>query len=40
MKNLPSIIQLKGGLGNQLFQFAFGCWLENNYDKNIYYDAR
>jgi hypothetical protein len=40
MKNIPSIIQLKGGLGNQLFQFAFGCWLEKNFNINIYFDGR
>jgi hypothetical protein len=40
MKKIPTIIQLKGGLGNQLFQFAFGCWLEKNFNKNIYFDAR
>lgn len=40
MKKFPSIIQLKGGLGNQLFQFAFGFWLEKKFKKNIYFDAR
>jgi hypothetical protein len=40
MNIFPSIIQLKGGLGNQLFQFAFGCWLEMKFNKKIYFDAR
>jgi hypothetical protein len=34
------IIRFKGGLGNQMFQFALGTSLENHYGKRCYYDYR
>ena len=38
--NIPSIVRLKGGLGNQLFQYSFGRWIEQNYKIKILFDAR
>ncbi len=37
---LPTFVQLKGGLGNQLFQYTFGKWLELEFNARIYYDGR
>ena len=31
-------ISIKGGLGNQLFQYAFGVYLKEKYKANVYYD--
>ena len=31
-------ISIKGGLGNQLFQYAFGVYLKEKYKATIYYD--
>lgn len=33
-------INLKGGLGNQMFQFAFGYYLAEKYGKNLYFDTK
>ena len=37
---LPAVIKLKGGLGNQLFQFCYGRMLANRYRFKVYFDAR
>ena len=34
------IIRLKGGLGNQLFQFNYGFMLSNLYELDVFYDSK
>jgi len=34
----PLIVQAKGGLGNQLFQFAFALWFKKLESRSIYFD--
>jgi hypothetical protein len=38
--NFPTFVQLKGGLGNQLFQYTFGRWLESKFKARVFYDGR
>ena len=33
------IVRLWGGLGNQLFQYSFGQYLEIETDKKVFYDV-
>lgn len=37
---LPYIIRLKGGLGNQLFQYAYGIKMEKKFGLTVLFDAR
>ncbi|MCS6967537.1 MAG: alpha-1,2-fucosyltransferase [Cytophagales bacterium] len=34
------IVRLMGGLGNQLFQYAFSLWLQGRYKKKVWLDAQ
>ena len=38
MKKSKAIIRIRGGLGNQLFQYVYGLYLEKVFDKQIYID--
>ena len=40
MKNKLLIIRIKGGLGNQLFQFNLGEYIRTNYEIDIKYDIK
>lgn len=40
MKNKLLVIRIKGGLGNQLFQFNLGEYIRTNYEIDIKYDIK
>jgi hypothetical protein len=37
---MDKIVKIYGGIGNQLFQYSFGRYLEETYGINIYYDIK
>lgn len=38
MKDMPIYVRIKGGIGNQLFQMAFGYFLRDVYGSRVIYD--
>lgn len=37
---MDKIVKISGGIGNQLFQYSFGRYLEETFGMNVYYDIK